>query len=267
LRVSAGSPGVAAGVFAVYTDLLYSLQLVGTVPNTDPNAAFHFQTSFFNDYVNGQTGDATIPGIINEFGAFSSRPTMSESDPLLFASVNFTAQSPGIADFTPNPADNFPNSDTLLFDTPGSAVPIERIRYIGASLEIVGDGVEFPVAVDDSPIGNVPLNSAAFPINVLDNDLPGSTGTISIDSVTNGSFGTTRIDGDRILYTPTAGFEGTDQFVYTIVDAAQRRASATVTVDFGDAAADDLVALRIASTHVNCQPSERAHHGTQIEVR
>ena len=267
LRFSAASPGVAAGVFAVYTDLLYSLQLVGTVPNTDPNAAFNFQTSFFNDYVNGQTGDATIPGIINEFGAFSSRPTMSESDPLLVASVNFTAQSPGIADFTPNPADNFPNSDTLLFDTPGSAVPIERIRYIGASLEIVGDGVEFPVAVDDSPIGNVPLNSAAFPINVLDNDLPGSTGTISIDSVTNGSFGTTRVDGDRILYTPTAGFEGTDQFVYTIVDAAQRRASATVTVDVGDAAADDIVALRIAVTDVNGQPIDQVEIGSQFQVR
>ncbi len=267
LRFSAASPGVAAGVFAVYTDLLYSLQLVGTVPNTDPNAAFNFQTSFFNDYVNGQTGDATIPGIINEFGAFSSRPTMSESDPLLFATVNFTAQSPGIADFIPNPADNFPNSDTLLFDTPGSAVPIERIRYVGASLEIVGDGVEFPVAVDDSPIGNVPLNSASFPINVLDNDLPGSTGTISIDSVTNGSFGTTRVDGDRILYTPTAGFEGTDQFVYTIVDAAQRRASATVTVDVGDAAADDIVALRIAVTDVNGQPIDQVELGSQFQVR
>ncbi|MEM7312171.1 MAG: Ig-like domain-containing protein, partial [Planctomycetota bacterium] len=154
-----------------------------------------------------------------------------------------------------------------MFDTPGSAVPIERIRYIGASLEIVGDGVEFPVAVDDSPIGNVPLNSAAFPINVLDNDLPGSTGTISIDNVTNGSFGTTRVDGDRILYTPTAGFEGTDQFVYTIVDAAQRRASATVTVDVGDAAADDIVALRIAVTDVNGQPIDQVELGSQFQVR
>ena len=54
----------------------------------------------------------------------------------------------------------------LLFDTPGSAVPIERIRYLGTSIEIVGNSDEFPLAVDDSLATAIPFGAIRFPIPV-----------------------------------------------------------------------------------------------------
>ncbi|MFN3189526.1 MAG: Ig-like domain-containing protein [Aureliella sp.] len=275
LRFSSANPGTAAGVFAAYSDLLYSRQLVSTIPNTDASSSFAFETSFFNDYLNFQTGDATIPGIIDEFGAFSNRTVMNDADPTLLATITFNARSPGIADFTPDPADNFPFSDTLLFDTPGSAVPVERIRYIGTQLEIVGDGVEFPVAVDDSVPEAIPQNSIRFPVDVLTNDLTGSTNTITIVSSTNGLFGTSQIDtrgtsnpaDDRILYTPNGGFNGADQFTYTIQDARGIQSTATVTVRVGDADSDDIVSLRLSVTDVNGQPVDSIEVGNQFQLR
>ncbi|MCR9296754.1 MAG: Ig-like domain-containing protein, partial [bacterium] len=179
LRYSSSNPGTAAGVFAAYADLLYNLQLVSTVANNDAGSNFNFEVNFFNDYVNFQTGDADTPGIIDEFGAFSNRSVMNDPDPLLLAAITFNARSPGIASFMPDPADELPLSDSLLFDTPGAAVPIEQIRYIGTQIEIVGDGVQFPVAVDDSLPDAIPAGSVRFPIDVLANDLPGSTGSIT----------------------------------------------------------------------------------------
>lgn len=275
LRFDATNPGTAAGVFAAYTDLLYSLQLVSTVPNSDPNSNFNFETSFFNDYVNFQTGDATIPGIIDEFGAFSDRSVLNDPDPTLLATITFNARSPGIAAFTPDPADNSPFSDSLLFDTPGSAVPIEQIRYIGTELEIVGDGVEFPVAIDDSLAQTIPAGSISFPIDVLANDLPGSTGVITIVSSTSGLFGTTLIDNrgtsdpsdDRVQYTPNAGFNGSDQFTYTIQDNRGIQSTATVTVRVGDADADDIVGMRLSVTDLNGQPVDQITVGSQFQLR
>lgn len=275
LRFDGTNPGTAAGVFAAYTDLLYSLQLVSTVPNSDPSSSFNFEVSFFNDYVNFQTGDATIPGIINEFGAFSNRSVLNDPDPTLLAAVTFNARSPGIAAFTPDPADNFPFSDTLLFDTPGSAVPLERIRYIGTELEIVGDGVEFPVAVDDSVPQSIPAGSIRFPIDVLANDLPGSTGVVTIVSTTDGLFGTTLIDNrgtsdpadDVVQYTPNAGFNGADQFTYTIQDNRGIQSTATVTVRVGDADADDIAGFRLSVTDLNGTPVDQVEVGDQFQLR
>lgn len=274
LRHDNTNPGSAAGVYAAYADLLYNLQLVSTVPSST-SGGFNFDVGFFNDYDNFQTGDATFPGIIDEFGAFSTRTAMDEPNELLLAEVRFSARAPGIARFTPDPADNLPLSDSLLFDTPGSPVPIQRIRYIGASLEIVGDGVQFPVAVDDSVPGSIPMGSVNFPINVLANDRPGSTGQITLVDVTDGAFGLTSIDtrgtsnpaDDRILYTPNGGFTGADQFTYTIQDSRGIQSTARVTVRVGDADANDVISMRLSATDLNGQPIDEITVGSQFQLR
>ena len=271
-----GNPGVAAGVFAAYADILYDLQLVSTVPNTATSASgFTFDASFFNDYDNFQRGDATVPGIVDEFGAFSNRPVMDEPDPVLLGTITFAARSPGIADFMPDPADVSPDSDTLLFDTPGSAVPVERIRYIGTNIEIVGDGVEFPIAVDDSLPNAIPAGVIQFPIDVLANDIPGSTGVIQLVSSTDGLFGSTLVDtrgtasltDDRILYTPNGGFNGADQFTYTIQDTRGIQSTARVTVRVGAADANDIVALDLQVTDLNGTPIDQVTQGSQFQLR
>ena len=142
-RNDRGAPSNAPGVFAAYLDLLYNLQLVSTaIPQGNNN--LNFDVNFFNGYTNGRNGDATIPGLINEFGAFyntgadpNNPGTMNFPDVVRLASITFTARSPGIVKFSSDPADVLPLDDTLLFDVPGSAVPTERIRYLSTSLEIV----------------------------------------------------------------------------------------------------------------------------------
>ena len=272
-RNDRGDTRAQPGVFAAYMDLLYNLQLVST---TIPGAGstLNFDADFFNSYVNGLSGDATIPGIIDEFGAFNSTGnnadpgTMNFPNEVRLASITFTARSPGVARFSPDPADTAPANDTLLFDVPGSAVPFERIRFIGTSLEIVGNSDEFPFAIDDSLTTTIPFGSVRFPINVKANDLPGSTGLINVVSVTSGLNGTTSIDSQgRVLYTPNGGFSGTDQFTYTIEDARQIRSQAKVTVRVGAADANDLVSLRMEVTDLNGTPISDIAVGGQFQLR
>jgi len=269
LRFNSANPGTAAGVFAAYFDLLYSMQLVSTLPGA-PGSNFNFAVDFADPYTAVRRGNADIPGIINEFGAVSNLTLMDNPDPMTLATITFAARSPGIANFMPDPADDIPNSDTLLFDVPGSAVPIERIRFIGASLEIVGDGIQFPVAIDDSVPTSL-SSGVASPINVLANDLRGSTGVISIVSSTNGTHGFTTIDtrgsanplDHRIVYTSNTGFVGSDQFTYTIADSRGIQSTATVTVRVGNPT-DQIVNFRLVATDLNGQPIDEVTVGSQF---
>ncbi len=269
LRFSSANPGVAAGVFAAYFDMLYSMQLVSTLPGA-PGSNFNFAVDFADPYTAVRRGNADVPGIINEFGAVSNLTLMDNPDPLTLATVTFAARSPGIANFMPDPADDVPNSDTLLFDVPGSAVPVERIRFVGASLEIVGDGIQFPVAIDDSVPTSL-SSGVASPINVMANDLRGSTGVISIVSSTNGIHGSTVIDtrgtsdpgDDRIVYTSNTGFVGSDQFTYTIADSRGIQSTATVTVRVGNPTGQ-TAEFRLVATDLNGQPIDEVTVGSQF---
>ncbi len=275
LRHSPGNPGTAAGLFSAYFDLLYNLQLVSTIPNSDASSSFSYDVEFLTPFDAVQMGDATIPGIIDEFGAVNDQAVINEPNPQALATITFNARSPGIASFMPDPADDFPAGDTLLFDTPGSAVPIERIRFIGTQIEIVGDGVEFPLAVDDSVPGSIQAGTIRFPVDVMANDLPGSTNSISIIATTDGQFGTTQIDtrgtattsDDRVFYTPNAGFQGTDQFTYTIEDARGIQSTARVTLRVGNVDGNDDVALRLDVTDENGTPIEQVAVGEEFWLR
>ena len=265
------SPTLDAGVFAAYADLLYNLQLVSTVPaNASTPSGFNFAVSFFNNYLNGATGDAAIPGIIDELGAFFDGSSMNRPNEVRLASVIFQAKTPGIARFMADPADANPASNSLLFDTSSSPVPTDQIRYLGTNVEIVGDGVVFPAAVDDSPSAFVPLNAVQFPIDVLANDLPGSSGPLNLKPTGLGSplNGTVVISGNRVLYTPRLGFTGSDQFTYTVVDTVGNESYATVTLKVGNNTADDdIVTLPLSVTDLNGAPITQISVGQQFQLR
>ncbi|MAD97384.1 MAG: hypothetical protein CMB99_08670 [Flavobacteriaceae bacterium] len=101
-----------------------------------------------------------------------------------------------------------------------------------------------PTAADDT--ATVVQDSSANIIDVLDNDTAGSDGYIDGGlTMTNGTLssassngaaisidnqGTADTSDDVFLYTPVAGFSGTDTFQYTITDASGDASTGTVNV-------------------------------------
>ena len=85
------------------------------------------------------------------------------------------------------------------------------------------------------------VNGTAVAIPVTDNDVFVGTGTLTVAS--DPANGTATVDGTVIIYTPTAGFLGTDSLTYTVTDEVGQSASATVSVIVVDAMAltDDVV--------------------------
>ncbi len=106
---------------------------------------------------------------------------------------------------------------------------------------------QVPIALDD--VFEVPQGSSNRALNVLDNDLSSVFGGISITSVTAGSAGGTITivgGGQSLRYTPRPGFAGTEQFNYSIQDAAGQSDTAQVTVNLlPGSLADDLIDFSI----------------------
>ena len=102
-----------------------------------------------------------------------------------------------------------------------------------------------PIAVDDS--FEFPQGSSGRALNVLDNDVPSSSGGLTITSVTAGSAnGTIQIisGGQSLRYTPIPGFAGTEQFTYSVQDTATppNVSTAQVTINLTPgSSADDVV--------------------------
>ncbi|NJN55956.1 MAG: tandem-95 repeat protein, partial [Anaerolineae bacterium] len=94
---------------------------------------------------------------------------------------------------------------------------------------------DLPDAVDDGY--TVDENSTDNVLLVLDNDTtPDSGETLTITAVDNPTTqnGQATISGSTILYTPQAGYVGTDTFEYTITDGNNRFDTATVTITVRD---------------------------------
>ena len=92
------------------------------------------------------------------------------------------------------------------------------------------------VLVNRPPVANdnrftVESDSRDNALDVLANDSDPDGDPLTIVDVTSPGNGSAVISGDVILYTPAAGFVGTDSFSYTIDDGAGGQATATVTVE------------------------------------
>ena len=100
-----------------------------------------------------------------------------------------------------------------------------------------------PIAVDDS--FDVPEGSVNRALNVLNNDVPSVNGGLTITSVTPGSAGgsiTIVGGGQSLRYTPVPGFNGTEQFTYSVQDTLGAVSTAQVTVNLlPGSRQDDLV--------------------------
>jgi hypothetical protein len=96
-----------------------------------------------------------------------------------------------------------------------------------------------PSAADDSAqtVQDVPVT-----IDVLANDSDTDGDALSVADVAAADNGTTAIDGDgQVVYTPDAGFTGTDSFVYTLADAQGAEVQAEVRVEVAGPAPADVI--------------------------
>ena len=85
------------GVFAAFFDLLYDKERISVVASDTHRLGF--EVTFGTEYLNGQQGRATVPGVIDEIGSFQSASQPLGTDPQVLFAVRLQAKSaPGGAD-------------------------------------------------------------------------------------------------------------------------------------------------------------------------
>ncbi len=139
---------VATGVFAAYADVNYP---TGSADVQGPIA-------FGPNYDNGQSGDASIDGLIDEVGAFDGIERLGPDEALLF-SVVMRATQEGVLEFETSPADIIPQHNVLLYDMEDE-VPTDQIEY--RSIEIlVGPGIGNPPPLLTNASNSLDVNNDA----------------------------------------------------------------------------------------------------------
>lgn len=103
---------------------------------------------------------------------------------------------------------------------------------VGAAVALAitaSQGMTTPVARDDRAATPIDTAVTIQPL-ANDYDLDGDALTIVSFDATGTAGGAITLDGDSLIYVPTAAFEGWETFGYTIADATGQEASATVSV-------------------------------------
>ncbi|AKS41471.1 Ig-like domain-containing protein [Wenzhouxiangella marina] len=92
-----------------------------------------------------------------------------------------------------------------------------------------------PAAEDDSAVTQT---GQAVSIDVLANDSDPDGDALTITGFGQPANGTVSLDGERLVYQPAEGFSGSDSFSYTVGDGRGGEATAQVTVQVNDPAAN-----------------------------
>ena len=132
-----------------------------------------------------------------------------------------TVNPDGTVDYTP-PAD-FNGTDTISYtvtDPDGNT----DTATITVTVNPVNDA---PVAADDA---DETEEDTSVTIDVLANDTDVDGDTLTVTSVDDPANGVAEVVDGKIVYTPDAGFSGTETFTYTITDEDGLTDTATVTV-------------------------------------
>ena len=222
MLVADTSPEPVEGVFAAYADIEWQSSL----------AFVNGDLSYDLDFPNGQKGNTSVAGLVDEAGAFTQLDTSGPTEVQL-VTVPMQATGTGIATFTTNPADVLPFGNVLLFDTLDVAVPTDRIDYGSVALTVIGPTA--PVAVPDAYEADNGVLSVAAAEGVLANDADFSGNPLTATLVTSTSNGTLEFNDDGSFnYTADAGFIGADSFTYLVTEDGVQSNTTTVTINVGD---------------------------------
>ena len=106
----------------------------------------------------------------------------------------------------------------------------DGVLDLGAAMDLIktsGNQGNAPVAVDDTA---TVAEDSEVSVAVLSNDSDADGDTLTIESFTQGTNGSVVISGSNLVYTPSANFNGSDSFSYTINDGTGLTDTATVSV-------------------------------------
>ena len=153
--------------------------------------------------------------------------------------LNFTQGNNGsvvragsILRYTPDA--NFFGTDSFIYTVTDSSGATDTATV---NIEVLSDGNIAPIAGDDQATTDI---DTAVTIDYRANDFDPDSNTIFLNGLSQPSSGsvTTNAENNRFIYTPNAGFSGTDTFTYILSDGGNRSNRATVTVtvlDLNDA--------------------------------
>jgi hypothetical protein len=139
--------------------------------------------------------------------------------------------------YTPQPGFTGTDSFTYIISDGkgGAATATVTVTVTGS-----GNPNRAPTAANDSATTTA---GVAVTIDVLANDTDPDGDALSIASVTEPTNGTATVENGRVVYTPNAGFVGSDSFTYTITDGKGGSATATVTITVTDQPGDGSSSL------------------------
>ncbi|WP_407496513.1 Ig-like domain-containing protein, partial [Pseudooceanicola sp. MF1-13] len=123
--------------------------------------------------------------------------------------------------------DNFATAGTVTFSD-GRTLTFEQIE------RILKDDPQnaAPVATDDTASGD---ENTTITVNVLSNDSDPDGDALTVTQVTGASNGTATVVNNQVVYTPNAGFVGTETLTYTVTDG-DLTDTATITITVNDVA-------------------------------
>lgn len=122
------------GVFAFWSDVVYDRSLA-SVPGAGSGPA---PVVFGPTYPNGQNGDTSTPGLIDEVGAFDGSVALGGAEVLQWI-VPFTADAAGVVSFNANQPDGGIAVEPLLFDV-NTAIPFDEVQF-GTAVLTIGAGL------------------------------------------------------------------------------------------------------------------------------
>lgn len=213
-QVSDGKGGTAQATVTI--------NIITTSGNNSPNAASDSATTDEDTMLNGASvlandSDPDGDSLTVEIGPVSGP-------------ANGTLQLNADGTYIYTPIINFNGTDSFIYRVCDDGSPASQCAEATVTITVA--------AVNDNPTATndnygIFQNGGSFPLNVLSNDsiFPDAGETLSLTTVSKPSEGgSALIDGNRVRYTPQAGFAGSEKFNYTISDGNGGEATATVTI-------------------------------------
>ncbi|MCA9149410.1 MAG: hypothetical protein KDA92_08935, partial [Planctomycetales bacterium] len=156
-----------AGVFAAYADVTYPADA----------ASVTGAITYGVDFPNGQSGDITVAGLVDEVGGFDGLDRIGPNEAMLF-SIPMRADRAGTFTFGLDPADILPQHNVLLFDR-DDPVPTDRVEYRGVTLnftQVVVAATNPRNSLDVNDDANISAIDALLVINQLNGAAEGEGG-------------------------------------------------------------------------------------------